>query len=210
MRDALPSLPLPAEREAAVVDELAQLLEDFYAESGIEARQASDEEIAAWARVEVPWEELAATIRRQERPVTSRLPAPRRPLGDRPRRIKEGHPMSSWIYDLRFAWRMLAKNPGFSFAAVLTLAVAIGLNTSAFSIVNALVLTPLPVAEPESLARVYSTAPDLARAGFTHMPVSFPDFEDLHRGSRSFTDLVGSSPVFLALDTRLDGCATPW
>ena len=81
--------------------------------------------------------------------MASRLPA--RPAPPVPQE-KGRTIMSSWIYDLRFAWRMLAKNPGFSFVAVLTLAVAIGLTTSAFSLVNAFLLRPLPYHEPERIA----------------------------------------------------------
>src|SRR5215467_7110110 len=63
--------------------------------------------------------------------------------------------------DLRYGARMLLKNPGFALIAVLTLALGIGANTAIFSVINGVLLKPLPYREPDRIARVYSEFPTM-------------------------------------------------
>ena len=90
------------------------------------------------------------------------------------------------LSDLRFAFRNLAKSPGFTVIAILTLALGIGANTSMFSVLNTLFLRPLPYAGPESLVRVYRTGP----RGQMRLPHAPANFADLRAQGQSFTHLA--------------------
>ena len=70
--------------------------------------------------------------------------------------IRGGGWLETFWQDLRYGARMLLKNPGFTFIAVFTLALGIGANTAIFSIINAVVFRPRPVAQPERLVELYS------------------------------------------------------
>ena len=83
--------------------------------------------------------------------------------------------MGSLLQDLRYAWRMLAKSPGFSAVAVLALALGIGANSAIFTVVNAYLLRPLPFRDPDRLVRIEENIPKDDVWGMT---VSFPNFTD--------------------------------
>jgi putative ABC transport system permease protein len=87
--------------------------------------------------------------------------------------------------DLRHAVRTLFKSPGFTAIAVLTLALGIGLNTSMFSLMNLLILRPLPFPERDQLVRIYRTTPQSQTAAHY-----YPDFLDLAPEVSSFADLA--------------------
>ena len=84
--------------------------------------------------------------------------------------------------DLVYTVRVLRRNPGFTATAVVTLALGIGANTAIFSIVNAVLLRPLPFAEPNRLVMVYGTN----GRGDTHDVLSYPTYVDWREQSRSF------------------------
>ena len=65
-------------------------------------------------------------------------------------------PMSTFLQDLKYSLRLLAKSPGFAAAAIAVLALGIGLNTAMFSIVNALAFSPRPFPEPERVVQLYT------------------------------------------------------
>src|SRR5215472_2723261 len=89
------------------------------------------------------------------------------------RAARAGRILEDFASDVRFAFRTLAKSPGFTAVVVLTLALGIGANTAIFSVVNAVLLRPLPFAAPDRLVSVVST-----RRGNVPDNVSYPDFAD--------------------------------
>ena len=99
--------------------------------------------------------------------------------------------------DLRYAVRMLAKSPGFTAVAVLTLALGIGANAAIFSLVNAVLLRPLPYANPGQLVAVSA-----AKAGVPGGGVSYPAFLELRDHSRAFTSVAGLAGHALTLTGR--------
>src|SRR5207249_557287 len=92
--------------------------------------------------------------------------------------------------DFKFAIRQLLKNPGFTTVAVLTLALGIGANTAIFSVINALLLRPLPYRQPEQLVKVFRVPPDSAK-GMLPSIWSYPRFEMLRDQSQSFAAVAG-------------------
>src|SRR5215471_12635185 len=91
-----------------------------------------------------------------------------------------------FFQDLRFGLRMLVKSPGFSSVAVLSLALGIGANTAIFSLVNAVLLRPLPVADVARLVSVSTT--DQRNPG--NLPISHLNFKDLRDQNSVFTDMA--------------------
>jgi predicted permease len=89
---------------------------------------------------------------------------------------------------LRFAVRMLSKNPSFTIIAVLTLALGIGATTAMFSVVNGVLLSPFPFADPDSLVTIKNQIPKL---GPTPFSVPAPDILTYQRETKSFTDVAG-------------------
>ena len=96
--------------------------------------------------------------------------------------------MERLLQNLRYSVRMLRKNPGFTFIAVLTLALGIGANTAIFSVIDAVLLRPLPFKEAERLVAVWSTT---ERNPQSKQHVSSPDLADWRAQSRSFESLSG-------------------
>ena len=180
LRPRLVSLRLGAAREAEIVEELSQHLDDRYRQ--LRAEGASAEDARRLALEELDGEEALA--RRLGALRQARIPPP---LPGGPAR---GGLFGGVLHDLRYAARMLRKQPGFTIAAVLTLALGIGANTAVFSLVNATLFQRLPVPERERL--VY-----LNRG--TGGVFSYPQYEALRDHAPSFEALAGWGGITASL-----------
>jgi predicted permease len=99
--------------------------------------------------------------------------------------------MRDFVHDIRYGVRMLGKSPGFTAAAIACLALGIGATTAIFSIVNAVLLRPLPYRQPDRLVRLYSEFPTMSAGGFHRFWVSPPELLDLQRYANSWETLDG-------------------
>ena len=95
--------------------------------------------------------------------------------------------MNTWILDIRFALRSLTKNLGFTLAAVLSLAIGIGANTSIFSVANALLFRPLPYDSPDRLVILWNRSPGL---NITQDWFSTAQYFDIKTGHHGFEQLA--------------------
>ena len=97
--------------------------------------------------------------------------------------------METLWQDFQFAIRMMRKNLGFTTAAVLCLMLGIGATTGIFTVVNAVLLQPLPYSHPEQLIRVYTEFPTFPNGGLHRFWTSGPEFLDLRRDTHSWASL---------------------
>jgi putative ABC transport system permease protein len=181
IRRRLAGLRLAPMREAAIVEELAQHLDDCYEEllsAGMAPSEAYRQTLAELSGSEL----LARELRRVEQQT------PQEPivLGTN----RRSNMIADLWQDLRYGARTLLKNPGFSLIAVFTLALGIGANTAIFSVVNAMLLRPLPYRQPEQLVKVFRTQPDPTK-GMLPSIWSYPRFEMLRALNQSFAEVVG-------------------
>jgi putative ABC transport system permease protein len=99
--------------------------------------------------------------------------------------------MQTFLQDLKYALRMLKKNPAFTTVAILTLAVGIGANSAIFSVLNSVLLRPLPYRQPDQLVRVYSEFPTMQLQKFWLSP---PELLDIQREAKSWEAIGAWAP----------------
>jgi putative ABC transport system permease protein len=176
VRSRLPPLDISAEREIEIVDELALQLEAAY--DAALNRGATPEQARQAALAEVPdWHALAQTLSRIERPVVSRVSPAVRP--------SSGGLMSGLVQDIRYAWRGLVRAPGFAAVAIITLTLGIAATTIVYSLVDGILLRPLPIQDPDEIVLARQTGPQGGP-----ISLSWPDFLDWQARAKSFQNLA--------------------
>jgi predicted permease len=183
LRARLAPLALTAEREAEIIEELSAHLDDRCAELAAtlpadEARRLALADLDDDAALAARMREL-----RQARAARALPPPP-----GAPRRRLAG---DLWM-DLRYAVRLLQRQPGLTAAAALTLALGIGANTALFSIVHATLLRPLPVPDVEALYVVHNGRPGAV--------FSYPAYADVRDGNDVFVDLAAFGGISASLN----------
>jgi len=101
--------------------------------------------------------------------------------------------METLLQDIRYGIRTLLKQPAFTAIAIITIALGIGANTAIFSVVNAVILRPLPYTDADRLMMLWSTT---ARDGNQEQPFSFADYGDVRTQAKSFSHVAAASPLW--------------
>jgi hypothetical protein len=193
IRKRLAELSLSPTREGEIVEELSQHLEDQYEQllslggSEAEARQAVLAELSES-------DLLGPALKRVERR------APQNPVVMGTER--KSNMLGDLWQDLRYAARMLARSMAFTTIAVLALALGIGANTAIFSVVNRVLLQPLPFKNPHELVIIWENATHLGFPKNTPSPANFLDWREQ---STVFTGMAAMAPK----DFNLTGVGEP-
>jgi macrolide transport system ATP-binding/permease protein len=189
VRDRLAPLNLTGAAEANLAEELSQDLEDRYRE--LCSGGASEEEAyqQAFSELDDMYPLRAELDRSQRMPKYDVVPA-----GD----ARPGNFMADLWRDLRYAVRTMRKSPMFVLVVVLTLGLGIGANTTVFTLINTLILNPLPVSDSSGLVAVGAAKMESTSKPGLPLPISFADLKDYQARNEVFHSLAGyTSPRIL-------------
>lgn len=193
IRKHLAGVDLRPEREAEIIEELSDHLEQRYEE--LRARGAADEEALREVMAEIDWGNFVPAF-----PISKKAPSGETlPKGA----AASGHFFEDLGKDLRFALRMLRKSPGFAAVAVLTLGLGIGANTAVFTVVNSLILNPLPVRNISTLAAVRTTQAKKTALSGDLQALSYLNLKEIRERTEAFSNLAGhSSPMAVTMTDK--------
>lgn len=219
VRERLRLPGLTPEREARIVRELAAQLEDFYREAI--AAGATDDAADAHACQQVQdWEQMSRDVsradRRHARPAFERH---LEPTIDRLTNAQQRRPLTSRggllvfaniLRDTRYALRQLVHAPAFTIVAVLTLGVGIGATSAIFSVVNGVLLRPLPYPNPDALVRVNEVLQKFGR--FSVAPATFLDWRQQNTTFDRLAALNSAGATLIGANgaERISGGAVSW
>jgi predicted permease len=178
VRARLASLRLSPTREAEIVDELSQHLDDRYQEliaGGASPEEATRLALADFQSGDVLAQRMAS-LRQAHVPLAIPPGAP------------AGQLLGDLMRDVRHGLRTLTAGPGFTAVAVLSLTLGIGANTAIFSLLEAVLLRPMPVQHPEQIVSVYTS--DFSST--THGSSSYPDYLDFRQRGSDVIDIAAS------------------
>lgn len=196
VRERIASLRLSAAAEADLIEELAQHLEDRYRE--LLSGGASDEEAHWKAEQELDNLHQLRQARRESLPRRDAVPAGAAPTGH----ASAGRWIGDLWRDLRYTGRTMRKNPFFVLFAVSTLGLGIGANTAVFTVINTLILNPLPVYKTSELVAVSASKEKNVSRSKAALPISYADLKDYQAKNEVFSSLAGyTSPQLVTLRT---------
>jgi predicted permease len=190
----LDNLQIDPARKANIVEELNQHLEDRYEEllsagsSEAEARRTILEELEG---SELFAAALPSSMRRssQSTPPPAGMPS--------------GSLLSDLLRDVRYGLRSMGRGPAFTFFAVLTLALGVGASTTVFTVVNTLLLHPLPARDPSRLVCLYATDLKGHKQSGSLLPISYANLRDYQARNTVFSSLGGfSAPMVMTLTEK--------
>ncbi len=174
--------------ECDLVRELAQHLEDRYRD----LLAAGSDENAAFEAALAELDQLGHL-----RPhSTHRLQSAAVPAGAQ----RSGNVLADLVRDLRYGWRVIRKTPILTFFAVASLGLGIGANTTVFTIINTLLLHPIPARDPSRLVTLYETGAKGSKQARSHLPLSYANFQDYAGQQLCFRGIAAfTSPLVMTL-----------
>ena len=190
VRARLSAAGLASHDSDGIIEELSQHLEAQYAE--LLGAGASEGDACRLALDELEDEERLRELARSVRPLPASAPVPGEPARHRY--------LADLLGDLRYAGRTFRRSPAVTAIAVLTLAIGIGANSAIFTVVNAVLLRPLPYRDPGQITVVYERTAEFARQS-----VAYPNFRDWQASARSFSAMA----AYRGADVILTGKGQP-